>query len=161
MEIYKLIQKKEVTAYANTFTNLAIGLFTSMEPEPPKVTTSLIKGKEWKWTAWDSIEVNQVGITLSELIAFIKAQYGLHLMMLSSGVSILFSDFMSEKKLKERRNMSVHAIYEMVTKKEISPMTKYLILEVIANDQKDDDDEDGEEEEAKDVDLPYLRLRLF
>jgi ubiquitin-activating enzyme E1 len=50
MEIYKLILNKKANQYLNTFTNLAVPLFTSMEPEPPKVTKSKIKGHEWKWT---------------------------------------------------------------------------------------------------------------
>jgi ubiquitin-activating enzyme E1 len=50
MEIYKLILNKKANQYLNTFTNLAVPLFTSMEPEPPKVTKSKIKGQEWKWT---------------------------------------------------------------------------------------------------------------
>jgi hypothetical protein len=50
LEIYKLLQSKPVTSYFNTFTNLAVCLFTSMEPQPPTTTTSVVKGKEWKWT---------------------------------------------------------------------------------------------------------------
>ena len=40
---------KPLSACQNTFTNLAIPLFTSMEVEPPKPTKTLIKGEEWKW----------------------------------------------------------------------------------------------------------------
>ena len=38
MEIYKIMQDKPVDKLANTFNNLALPLFTSMEPEPPKKT---------------------------------------------------------------------------------------------------------------------------
>lgn len=50
LEIFKLLQNKPLTAFANTFTSLGVNLFTSMEPQPPNTTTSLVKGKEWKWT---------------------------------------------------------------------------------------------------------------
>jgi hypothetical protein len=50
MEIYKLLQKKPITKLSNTFSNLAIPLFTSMEPEPPKITKSVIRGQERKFT---------------------------------------------------------------------------------------------------------------
>jgi ubiquitin-activating enzyme E1 len=50
MELYKLLLNKPASQLLNTFTNLAIPLFTSMEPEPPKITKSKIKGEEWKWT---------------------------------------------------------------------------------------------------------------
>jgi ubiquitin-activating enzyme E1 len=44
LEIYKLVQNKPVTAYINTFSSLAVNMFTSMEPQPPNTTTSLVKG---------------------------------------------------------------------------------------------------------------------
>jgi ubiquitin-activating enzyme E1 len=151
LEIYKILQNKPITAYSNTFTNLAISLFTSMEPEPPKVTISKIKGVEWKFTPWDKIEVNHIDITLAGLLDFLSVEYGLNLTMLSSGVSILYSDFMNKKKLEERLNISVKNIFELITKKNVPSITKYLILEVIATDKETDDE----------VELPYLRLRLY
>jgi ubiquitin-activating enzyme E1 len=45
MEMYKLLQDKPVTAYANTFSSLAVNLYTSMEPQPPNTTTSTVKGE--------------------------------------------------------------------------------------------------------------------
>eukprot|EP01038_Epipyxis_sp_PR26KG_P008482 gene8482-11465_t len=50
IELYKILQNKPLNQLMNSFNNLALPLFTTMEPEPPKTTTSLIKGKEWKWT---------------------------------------------------------------------------------------------------------------
>ena len=50
LEIYKLLQEKPVTAFSNTFTSLGVNLYTSMEPQPPTTTTTLVKGKEWKLT---------------------------------------------------------------------------------------------------------------
>jgi ubiquitin-activating enzyme E1 len=150
LEVYKILQKKPLSAYSNTFTNLAICLFTSMEPEPPKVTKSVIKGKEWRWTPWDKIVVDVPGITLKGLISFLEDEFGLTLSMLSSGVSILYSDFMNKKKVQERMDVSLKETFEGVTKRVLPPSVTYLILEVIAND-KDTDEE---------VELPYLRLRL-
>ena len=50
MEVYKIIQRKGLEQYVNSFTNLAVPMFASMTPEPPKAVTSIIKSKEWKWT---------------------------------------------------------------------------------------------------------------
>ena len=50
LEIFKLLQDKPLSAYSNTFTSLGVNLFTSMEPQPPNTTTTVVKGKEWKWT---------------------------------------------------------------------------------------------------------------
>ena len=151
LEIYKILQNKPLSSYANTFTNLAICLFTSMEPEPPKITTSLIKGMEWRFSPWDKIIVDTPDITLNGLIRYLNDEYGLSLNMLSSGVSILYSDFMNKKKMAERMDMSVKQVYESVTKTSLPSSTKYLVLEVIANDLESDEE----------VELPYLRLSLY
>lgn len=50
MELYKLLLDKPIEQLRNTFSNLALPLFTSAEPDPPKRTTALVNGKEWKWT---------------------------------------------------------------------------------------------------------------
>lgn len=118
MELYKLLQKKPVTKLMNTFSNLAIPLFTSMEPEPPKSTTALLKdGKEWKWTQWDRIDITNPNMTVEQLIDFLTEEYGVELSMLSSGVTILFSNFMDRKKKVERSKMNLKTLVETVTKK--------------------------------------------
>ena len=48
--MYKLLQDKSIHSFANTFTNLAVNLYTSMEPQPPTTTTSRVKGQEYKFT---------------------------------------------------------------------------------------------------------------
>lgn len=150
MELYKYLYQKPLSAYQNTFTNLAIPLFTSMEPEPPKPTKALIKGEEWKWTQWDRIDVLEPNLTVEGLIVWLKEKYGLELSMLSSGVTILFSDFMDRKKMAERRVMTLPKLVETVGKKEIPSNQKYLIFELIVNDV-----ETGEE-----VEVPYLRYKI-
>ena len=57
LELYKIVQNKDITDLRNSFSNLALPLFTSMEPEPPKVTSSVIKGKPWKWTQVDLLPI--------------------------------------------------------------------------------------------------------
>jgi ubiquitin-activating enzyme E1 len=56
VELYKLAQgKNSVDKFLNTFSNLAIPYFSSMEPAPPQMVSTLVKGEVWKW--------NQVNIT--------------------------------------------------------------------------------------------------
>ena len=47
--------------------------------------------------------------------------------------------------------MTLKAIAESVTKKEIGPAQKYLIFELIITDTETDEE----------IDIPYLRLKLF
>ena len=49
---------------------------------------------------WDRIDVGDPSMTVDGLIAMLSEQYGVELSMLSSGVTILFSDFLDRKKMK-------------------------------------------------------------
>lgn len=151
LEIYKLVQRKDADKYRNSFTNLALPLFTNMEPQPPKTTKSLVNGKEWKWTPWDRIDISQPDMTLAELLKYLEDEYGVELSMLSSGVSILYSNFMNKKKMNERMGQSLKGIVESVTKHEMHPKQKYMIFEIIVTDLESGDD----------IEVPYLRFKLF
>lgn len=151
LEIFKLLQDKPLEQLANSFINLALPLFTSMQPEPPKSTKCVIKGEEWSWTQWDCIDiVDKPTMTVSDLLNFLLDTYGLELSMLSSGVTILFSDFMDRKKMAERKVMTLRTLYETVAKKKLHPGQRYLIFELIANDA----------DSSEEVEVPYLRYRL-
>lgn len=128
LELLKVVQGKAREKLMNYFANLAVPIFTSETPEPPKGTIAIVKGseaakdgvasKEWKWTQWDRIEINdQPDMTVTQLIDYLLEKYGFELSMLSSGVTILFSDFMDPRKAKERRGMTLDKLVETVTKK--------------------------------------------
>jgi ubiquitin-activating enzyme E1 len=51
VELYKLLLDKPIEQLKNTFSNLALPLFTSAEPDPPKSTKAKVNGKDWVWTA--------------------------------------------------------------------------------------------------------------
>mmetsp|Transcript_367 Transcript_367/g.668 ORF Transcript_367/g.668 Transcript_367/m.668 type:complete len:1049 (+) Transcript_367:70-3216(+) len=150
MEIFKILQKKPIEALLNTSSNLAIPCFYCNEPQPPEIRTTVIAGKEMKWSQWDRVDIQDPNMTLSGLIEMLDREYGVTLSMLSSGMSILYSDFMNKKKMQERMNMRISEIVESVTKKSLDPGQKYIILEMITNDNETDDE----------VELPYLRFRL-
>lgn len=151
LELYKILQDKPASQLVNSFTNLALPLFTSMEPEPPKATTCTVQGREWKWTQWDRVDIKDPAMTIDGLIEHLEETYGVELSMLSTGVTILYSDFMDRKKMKERKTMPLRQVVELVTKKEIPAAQKYLIFEIIVNDC-----ESGDE-----VEIPYLRFALY
>jgi ubiquitin-activating enzyme E1 len=100
LELMKVLQGKPRDQLFNFFANLAIPIFTSETPEPPKATVAKIPSRsfEWRWTTWDCIDVTGPNLTVQGLIDWLEEQYGLELSMLSSGVTILFSDFMPPKK---------------------------------------------------------------
>lgn len=146
-ELLKVFQNKPVDHYKNGFVNLALPLFTFAEPIEPKFTKAMIKGKEYKWTAWDRLEVDRGDMTLKEFLAFFEEEYDAEVSMLSYGVTILYAMYSAKSRSKERMAMKMSELIRTVTKKPIDSKQKYLILEVCAMDA------DGE-----DVELPYLRF---
>ena len=155
MELFKLLQEKPLEAYKSAFANLAIPIFSITEPQAPKTTVSKIpggrrKGEEWAWSPWDCIELSDPSLTLKQLVDYFQDEYGLELNMLSYGVSILFSSFANAKKVKKRMPMAITDVIQDVTKAPVPSHKKYLVLEAMLQD-----------EDFEEVELPYVRLKLF
>ena len=71
LELYKLVgtPRKTLTAeaYKSGFLNLAIPFMTLSEPQPPAAQKTILQGKEWSFTAWDSLTMDVGDITLQEV----------------------------------------------------------------------------------------------
>ena len=154
LELFKIIgtsQKElKIDAYKNGFVNLAIPFMTLSEPTPPAKTKAMLKGKEWNWTAWDSLDMNMGDITLGDFIQHFETEYNLDVSMISQGVSILFSFFANPKKVAERKKMKMTEVVSSITKTEFPPNQLFIILEIIANDLDTDEE----------VELPYIKYRF-
>lgn len=151
MELYKILQKKPIDKLLNTSCNLAIPMFLCSEPEPPATRVTIINGRELRWTPWDRVDIQDPNMTLQGLIDLMRSEYGTQLTMLSSGVTMLYSEFSNKKKMQERMGMKLSELVESVSKKKLNPGQKYIILEMINTDPETDED----------VDLPYLRFKLI
>uniref|UniRef100_A0A7S2B3Z9 Ubiquitin-activating enzyme E1 C-terminal domain-containing protein n=1 Tax=Octactis speculum TaxID=3111310 RepID=A0A7S2B3Z9_9STRA len=153
IELYKVVQKKPLEAFKNSFVNLAIPLFALSEPIPPAKTLAKItkEGRpfEWHFSAWDSFDVRLGNLTLKELVDHLQDDYGLEVTMLSHGVSILWSFFLNQKKSKARMKMSMTDLVLEVTKSKIPDGQKYLCCEVMCSTDEEDE-----------VDVPSLRIIL-
>lgn len=154
LELYKIVgtPRKELTleAYKNGFVNLAIPFMTLSEPIAPGKTKCMLKGKEWNWTAWDSLDMNLGNITMGEFMDYFEKEYNLEISMLSHGVSILYSFFANKKKVQERKAMKMTEVITSITKKEFPENQLFITLEVICNDLDTDEE----------VELPYVRFRF-
>lgn len=153
-EMYKIVgtprKELKIDAFKNGFVNLAIPFMTLSEPTAPAKTKAMLKGKEWEWTAWDSLDMNLGDITMGEFMNHFEKEYNLEISMLSYGVSILYSFFANKKKVEERKAMKMTDVITSITKKEFPPNQLFIILEVIANDVETDEE----------VELPYVRFRF-
>lgn len=101
LELYKFVDgKDDIEQYKNGFVNLALPFFGFSEPiASPKGKYLGSKGEVTIDKLWDRFEVEDV--TLQEFINDFKAK-GLDIMMLSSGVSLLYASFYPPSKLKDR-----------------------------------------------------------
>ena len=154
MELYKIVgtarKELKIEDLKNGFVNLSTPFMTMSEPTPPAKTKALLKGKEWNWTAWDSLDMNMGDITMGEFMSHFESEYNLEISMLSHGVSILYSFFANKKKVEERKAMKMTEVIKSITNKEFPPNQLFIILEVIANDKETDEE----------VELPYIKFRF-
>ena len=101
LELYKIIDgKDDIEQYKNGFVNLALPFFGFSEPiASPKGKYVGTRGEVTIDKLWDRFEVED--ITLQQFLDDFEAK-GLNIMMLSSGVSLLYASFYPPSKLKDR-----------------------------------------------------------
>ena len=104
LELYKIVDgKDDIEQYKNGFVNLALPFFGFSEPiASPKGTYMGTKGEVTIDKLWDRFEVEDV--TLQQFLNDFEEK-GLSIMMLSSGVSLLYASFYPPNKLKDRLAM--------------------------------------------------------
>jgi len=162
LEIYKLSKNNEhkLTDYRTSFFNLALPLMTMAPPLPCSKHYVYKKGKLWDWTLWDNIEIqNAKNMTVQDLIDYLKQEWGLDLIILSYGPSILYAFYMSENKLEKRRPLKITKLIKAVTDKSLTKNQQYLYLEISCSYIENPVNED-QEVVMEDPDLPSLRLHI-
>ena len=104
LELYKIIDgKDDIEQFKNGFINLALPFFGFSEPiASPKGKYLSKQGEVTIDKLWDRFEIEDV--TLREFLDHFSAK-GLDVMMLSSGVSLLYASFYAPNKLKDRMNL--------------------------------------------------------
>merc|ERR1719339_171429 len=151
LELYKLVQgHTDVESYKNGFANLALPFLTFSEP----ILAAKNKYYDTEWTLWDRFEINSVKedgseMTMKDFMDYFEKEQKLEITMLSQGVTMLYSFFMQNAKRQERMGMPMSAVVKSVSKKEIEPHVRALVLELCCNDT------DGE-----DVEVPYVKYNL-
>lgn len=105
LELYKVVDgKNDIEQYKNGFINLALPFFGFSEPiASPKGTYKGHDGDVTIDKLWDRFEVDDM--TLTDFIAYFEKK-GLNVMMVSSGVSLLYASFYPKAKLKDRMDLT-------------------------------------------------------
>jgi len=95
LELYKIIDgKKKIDSYKNGFVNLALPFFGFSEP----IAAPKKEYADKEWTLWDRIEFKG-DPTLKEFLGWFQKELKLDIMMVSEGVSMLWSSFVGKKKV--------------------------------------------------------------
>ncbi|RKF74671.1 Ubiquitin-activating enzyme E1 1 [Golovinomyces cichoracearum] len=148
LEFYKLIDgKSDIEKYKNGFINLALPFFSFSEPvASPKAVYKSRNGDVTIDKIWDRFEITD--ITLQQLIDYMDEK-GLQISMLSSGVSLLYANFLPAQKLKQRYHLKLSELIAFISKKPIPAHQKSIVFEVVVNDQTDED-----------VEVPFIVMRM-
>lgn len=170
LELYKIIDgKSDIEQYKNGFVNLALPFFGFSEPiASPKGKYIGKKGAVTIDKIWDRFEVDD--ITLEQFLKDFEEK-GLNVMMLSSGVSLLYASFYRPNKVKDRMHLKyvvssdlpnlsnnlslfrLSQLVEKISKKPIPDHQKNVIFEMTVEDQ-------AENPEERDVEVPYVMVKL-
>ncbi|XP_037069902.1 ubiquitin-like modifier-activating enzyme 1 isoform X3 [Pollicipes pollicipes] len=145
LELIKLAQgHTKLELYKNAFANLALPFIAFSEPIPCPRN----KYYDHEWTLWDRFDIDGE-MTLKEFIDYFQEKHKLEISMLSQNVSMLYSFFMPPAKRTERMAMKMSDVVRTVSKKEIEPHVRALVLEMVCNDT-----------EGEDLDVPYVKYNL-
>uniref|UniRef100_A0A915CCS0 E1 ubiquitin-activating enzyme n=1 Tax=Parascaris univalens TaxID=6257 RepID=A0A915CCS0_PARUN len=150
VELHKMIGdgseqlKVPLDRFKNGFLNMALPFFAFSDP----IAAAKKKYHDQTFTLWDRLEI-QGPKSLKELIDWIQEQSKLEVSMLSSGVSLIYSFFMSSAKRAERMNQDVRTVVEEVSRRRTPAYARSLVLEVMATDSSDED-----------VEIPYIKYNF-
>ncbi|KAE8711543.1 Ubiquitin-activating enzyme E1 2 [Hibiscus syriacus] len=140
LELYKVLDgAHKVEDYRNTFSNLALPLFSMAEPVQPKVT----KHQDMSWTVWDRW-ILRGNPTMRELIQWLKDK-GLNAYSISYGSCLLFNSMFPRHK--ERLDKKVVDVAREIAREELPPYRSHLDVVVAC---EDDDDND--------IDIPQISI---
>jgi len=148
IELLKLVQNKKLELYKNGFVNLALPFFAFSEPIKP-VVTKIREG--WTWSLWDRFDVQEGrDLSLQEFIAHFKEKHQLEITMISCGVSMIYSFFMTKDKSAERMPKKLSEVVTSVSKQPLPQNKDYLTLEICTNRIEDDEE----------VDVPFVKYQF-
>merc|ERR1712063_138688 len=124
LELLKMVQKKKLECYKNSFCNLALPLFTFSEPlEPEKVQIR----EGWEWSLWDRFDI-QGPKTLGEVIDEFQEKHKLEVSMLSADSVLMYGFYMKPPVIAERRAMEISALQAKLSGKPASSRPISLVF---------------------------------
>ncbi|KAF9365135.1 SPS-sensor component ptr3 [Mortierella sp. NVP85] len=144
LELYKIIDgDRKIEDFKNGFVNLALPFFGFSEP----IAAPKFKYLNTEFTLWDRFEINK-DLTLSEFLQHFK-DLGLDVIMVSVGVSMLYTSFMKKEQKADRLAMKFSEVVATVSKNPAQKEAKEFTAEIVCYD-----------DEGEDVDVPFVIVRV-
>ncbi|KAG0223004.1 putative ubiquitin activating enzyme [Mortierella sp. GBAus27b] len=147
LELYKIIDGgsdiravRKLEDFKNGFVNLALPFFGFSEP----IAAPTFKYHDNEFTLWDRFELHG-NPTLQEFIDHFKTKYELDVIMVSVGVSMLYTSFMKADLKKERLAKNFSDIVASVSKNQALKDVREYTVEIVCYDK-----------EGEDVDVPFV-----
>ena len=163
LELYKLVLKRPLDSFKNSFANLALPLLTMSEPFPaatkalalpsdstlalPAVESVAEGGRLWRWSIWDRIDV-EGPLTLRQFCDLLRERFNVEVNMVTYSSAILFAFYLKASIKAQRLAVSMVALAEGISKQQIPDHVAYVSFEV------------GATRDGVDVELPYVRYRV-
>jgi len=140
IEMIKLLQKKPIESYRNTFVNLAINVCAASEPQPCPYTTNADGSKGF--SLWDKITID-LGFepTLQQVFDAVKKKYPYRVAAVNYDVTMLYMDLGMgpSANFKAKLEMPISKAIEMSIKKPLDPSLKTITLGFVLSDDDDND----------------------
>jgi len=173
LELYKLVGRKPLASFRNTFANLALPLVAMSEPLPAARSTlplppgatfvppPLPSGEAapltvrpdgttaWEWSVWDRLDLTGP-LTTAQLLAYYKEALGVDVQMLTYGGAILYAFYLPPPKKRERMGQHVATVAIKLSAAPLPSTASAITLEVTGKSIAT----------GADVELPSIRYRL-
>lgn len=104
IELYKLLQNKDITQYKNSYVNLALSYFGYTEPVPAPI----IETENNKFTLWDLERLPDM--PLKEVMLYYERKYNIQIEEILIGSARIYSNIIKSKKQKERLDQNISII---------------------------------------------------
>lgn len=141
LELYKVVQRKEVEAYRNTFANLALPLFALAEPIPSKSTTF----GDMSWSLWDRWTL-EGDLTVNDALQYFRKK-DLEVYSISFGPSLLYNNIFPNHK--KRIDKPLSELVRTVGKYNIPDDKNHFDVVMACEDM-----------EGKDLDIPLITIKF-
>jgi ubiquitin-activating enzyme E1 len=150
LELYKVVDEKQLEEYRNAYLNIAIPFITMSEPVPPR------KEIAGRFTVWDTIEVNEgKDITLKEFVDMVGQNTGFPVMSVTYYGIVLYTFFQKQETLEKRSSLPLAKLIEVLTKEKFAKNESVISLQVLVVDFNAQD-----EEGKKPFNLPRVKYHF-